>query len=430
MRSAFGSLSQIVQDVHEIDVRVVRTVVRAEVLVDVAVRPVLGAHVIEVIAGGELAPILEDVFVTAGMGFLDRALELVELGGGIVLDRVSEPCREIAFGVGPRPELGDRVLIHRLIRVDHLRWREKVVVTGLAIEDLLGQCIEKLEDPGIRPLMLTECLVIHEEVAELTVSVDLIHPSRELLGGEWPFLPVSIGESKGDVVGQAIILQKNSNRITIVGCCGRTTGRAVGIVRRPADEQVVESLADDGTMSTHFSDGPRDGIVVDQFGVAKDRRSNSEEPFDAGFLQGDLFLELIRCEDVTQGMMRGLGEKLNRSRLGALLEQLDDLGGPGFELFECDPGDRIGHSEAALMSSDEIQNLGRGGNIALVGDLATDLLVRFVVEVERMIFEHRVLLDAVRLMNLKIEAYAGHSERITPFADSSIPEGRNVDLNS
>jgi hypothetical protein len=38
-----------------------------------------------------------------------------------------------------------------------------------------------------------------------------------------------------------------------------------------------------------------------------------------------------------------------------------------------------------------------------------------------MIFEHRVLLDAVRLMNLKIEAYAGHTNRITAIRSMRAP---------
>jgi homogentisate 1,2-dioxygenase len=52
--------AQIVKDIHEVDVRVVRAVVGAEVLVHVTVGPVLGAHVVEVVAGGELAPILKN----------------------------------------------------------------------------------------------------------------------------------------------------------------------------------------------------------------------------------------------------------------------------------------------------------------------------------------------------------------------------------
>lgn len=51
----------IVEDVHEVDVAVVGGVVGGEVFVDIAVGPVLGAHVVEVVARGELAPVGDDV---------------------------------------------------------------------------------------------------------------------------------------------------------------------------------------------------------------------------------------------------------------------------------------------------------------------------------------------------------------------------------
>lgn len=54
--------ADIVEDIHEVDVAVVWGVVGGEVFVDIAVGPVLGAHVVEVVAGGELAPVVDDVF--------------------------------------------------------------------------------------------------------------------------------------------------------------------------------------------------------------------------------------------------------------------------------------------------------------------------------------------------------------------------------
>ena len=56
------SCLHIVEDIHEVDVAVVGGVVGGEVFVDIAVGPILGAHVVEVIAGGEFSPVGEDVF--------------------------------------------------------------------------------------------------------------------------------------------------------------------------------------------------------------------------------------------------------------------------------------------------------------------------------------------------------------------------------
>ena len=68
---------------------------------DVAVGPVLCAHVVEVVAGGELAPVFEDVGVAGGVAFSYWFFEAVELGCGVVLEWVAEPRGEIAFRVGP-----------------------------------------------------------------------------------------------------------------------------------------------------------------------------------------------------------------------------------------------------------------------------------------------------------------------------------------
>ena len=40
------------------------------------------------------------------------------------------------------------------------------------------------------------------------VAVDLVDPLREFFGRQRPLLPVAIGESKGDVVAQAVVLQQ------------------------------------------------------------------------------------------------------------------------------------------------------------------------------------------------------------------------------
>ena len=110
--------------------------------------------------------------------------------------------------------------------------------------------------------------------------------------------------------------------------------------------------------------------------------------------------------------MRRLGQELDRTGLGALLEQLDDFGCPHLELLECGSRDRIGDSESAFMATDQIKDLPGRRHVTLVGHLAADLLVRIVVEVERMIIEDRILSYAERLMNLEVEADAGHVYRI------------------
>ncbi len=102
----------IVEDIHEVDVAVVGGVVGGEVFVDIAVGPILGTHVVEVVAGGEFSPIGEDVFdfgrlLWVGLGFdldyavFEDAFNAVGFFECVVLHGVASPGGEVAFGVGP-----------------------------------------------------------------------------------------------------------------------------------------------------------------------------------------------------------------------------------------------------------------------------------------------------------------------------------------
>ncbi len=58
-----------------------------------------------------------------------------------------------------------------------------MVVPRVHVEDGFRDGVEELEDARVGPLMLAEGLVVHEQVAEIAVAVDLVDPSGELLGG-------------------------------------------------------------------------------------------------------------------------------------------------------------------------------------------------------------------------------------------------------
>ena len=102
----------VIQRVHEVDVGVVGGVVGGEVLVDVAIGPVLGAHVVEVVGGGEFPPVFEQVlglghggavagFLGGGVGAFDGGFEAVGVVEGVCLHGVAAPGGEVALGVGP-----------------------------------------------------------------------------------------------------------------------------------------------------------------------------------------------------------------------------------------------------------------------------------------------------------------------------------------
>src|SRR6266576_6790239 len=106
-----GAGAHIIEHVHEVDVAVVGAFVGGEIFVYVAVGPVFGAHVIEMVGGGELAPIGQQNRV----GFLlDDALQLIELVQRVGLHGVAEPRRQIALGVGPGNHVGDVDVANRI----------------------------------------------------------------------------------------------------------------------------------------------------------------------------------------------------------------------------------------------------------------------------------------------------------------------------
>ena len=93
---------------------------------DVAVRPELGAHVVQVVAGGELPPVLENEAIALvprsriPVAFVDGIPDRVELFDRVVLKGVAEPGRQVPLGVRPRDPVRCRVLSDRLVTVEHL----------------------------------------------------------------------------------------------------------------------------------------------------------------------------------------------------------------------------------------------------------------------------------------------------------------------
>ena len=60
INSGFGSGTHVVEYVHEVDVGIIWAVIGAEVLVDIPIGPVFGAHVVEMVAGRQLPPAESD----------------------------------------------------------------------------------------------------------------------------------------------------------------------------------------------------------------------------------------------------------------------------------------------------------------------------------------------------------------------------------
>ena len=76
--------------------------------------------------------------------------------------------------------MGHINVAHGVVAIDHLRRRQEVVV-GVLVH-LGGQMLDEIEDARVGPLVLAERLIVHEQVADEAIAVDLIDPAGEFLG--------------------------------------------------------------------------------------------------------------------------------------------------------------------------------------------------------------------------------------------------------
>ena len=96
--------------------------------------------------------------------------------------------------------------IHTIVSFYYFARRFKIIV-GM-FQYLLGQMSHKIEYACIFPLVLAECFIMHEQIDNLPVSVDVIYPVSEFIRGKRPLRPVTIGKSERDVVTKRVIFQK------------------------------------------------------------------------------------------------------------------------------------------------------------------------------------------------------------------------------
>ena len=78
--------------------------------------------------------------------------------------------------------MGHVVLADGCELVERHRGRDEVVLSRVGVEDGLWQGAHEAEDARVGPLVLAEGLVVHEEVDEEAVAVDVVDPVCELLG--------------------------------------------------------------------------------------------------------------------------------------------------------------------------------------------------------------------------------------------------------
>ena len=125
-------------------------------------------------------------------------------------------------------------------------------------------------------------------------------------------------------------------------------------------------------------------------------------------MQIHLRVKLAAREQKRQRVVTGFTDEFARTRVDETLERVDDIRSPLQHLIERSPRDRVGAAEALVVTLHKVKHLERCGAIALVGHLAHDPLVRFVVKVKRIARKHRVTAQSIGLVKLEVEADARH----------------------
>ena len=166
----------------------------------VAISPVFGAHVVQVITGGELAPVFQNVFVPSFVALQDGRPKSIQLLTSIPLHGVPQPRGQISLRIRPRDHLRRIPIPHRGESIDGLRAGHKFILTRIHIKHRFRQFFQERKNASLSPLVLTECLVVHEEIAQVAIPVDAIEPTRKSFCSKGPFGPTPIRKTESDVV--------------------------------------------------------------------------------------------------------------------------------------------------------------------------------------------------------------------------------------
>lgn len=176
---------EILERIHIRNECFVRCVVRVEIFVHIAIVEPFGTHIVEMVGGLKTAPVVDKLGIA---GSEHVVLKLVHTLERIVLHRIGKPRGEVALHIRPRHIVVHIELGHRLIARDRLGWCHEIIV-GMLI-DLLGQMTEEVEDARILPLVLAKGLIVHKEVDEVPVAINLRCPLCKLGRGERKVRPV------------------------------------------------------------------------------------------------------------------------------------------------------------------------------------------------------------------------------------------------
>ena len=171
---------------------------------NLTIRKEFRAHVIKVIDGLKIIPILEQGGIMADA---HAPLKLIEFIKSLFLEFISQPCREIAFFIGPRNRIEHMHCRNGLKCGHNFRRGCKLKLSGF--QDGARQVFQEIKNTCRFWLQLTESFIINKYINDLFLFGQSGHPAGIFFCSERIFTPGFIPKPEREIVTEPEIAHQN-----------------------------------------------------------------------------------------------------------------------------------------------------------------------------------------------------------------------------
>ena len=212
------------------------------------------------------------------MNTLGHAVQLVE---SLTLHHVAQQAACVALFVQPGHWIGHIQLGYGIQLGDDFARRGEGDAFLLGAD---GQGFDELQDVGGQRLCNAQRTQFHEDIDDLLFLRHGVNPADVAVGKERVFVPLGVGETQADVVGQLVVTQQQLQVGVHVA--------VVHIVRALPTQHVLGTLGQH-TLEAHACHHGTNFVRINQAGVAEHLRRLAEHFLHLGSLAGHFFDEAL-----------------------------------------------------------------------------------------------------------------------------------------
>src|SRR3989338_8118049 len=228
----------------------------------ITILKILSTHIVKMIRCREFSCNFKQITPATGLDL--REYFIISLAG-IELQIIFQPGRKVSLRIGPgnRLGIGKRLggIIHHL---RHIGGPSKGKIRR--IKNLFRKMPHKFKDAGLFPLVLTKGLIVHKKIdKEIPTALfdqgEFRQPINKLFCRQRKLRPGHVRETKGNIIGQTIILEKKKKTM-VVG--------SIGIKRGSPFEDLFGPLGKDHLKTLLLLKAVRQLILINKLRVSKD----------------------------------------------------------------------------------------------------------------------------------------------------------------